>query len=108
MTEKTQLLDEADYDWTKDVELPLVERMRRVKGDISLVIAKLETLPQQLNDYSAIKHEGPVFMTKSGKPRWKKLFAQLQGDQLLFRKAQEQAPGTAPVRLPLICKDIDI
>lgn len=87
MSEKTTLLDgEADYDWTKDVDLPLIERMRRVKGDIGLIIAKLETIPVNLGNFSDISKSGTVYMTKSGKPRWKTLFASLQGDQLTFRR----------------------
>jgi len=60
------------------------ERLKDIKGDINLLIARLDSPPKKLRDLSSIYHEGWLFMTKSGKLHWKKYFVRLTGDVLNF------------------------
>lgn len=60
------------------------EKLKQLKGDINLLIAKLEVGPQRLRDLSDISNEGWMYMTKSGKLSWKKFYVQLVGDVISF------------------------
>lgn len=86
MTDKDQKLNEDD-DWvTKDVDYS-PEKLSKLKGDINLLLARLETAPSTLSDLSEYQKTGNVFMTKSGKLKWKQYILRLYGDQLTFTNA---------------------
>lgn len=84
-----------DFDWAKEVH---GEKLARLKGDINLMLARLETAPSQLADASDVTRSGPAFMAKNGKPAWRRYDAALCGDQLTFAR-----PGVRLPRRPLRC-----
>lgn len=92
MADKDHKLNDNDDDWTKDVDYS-PEKLQKLKGDINLLLARLETAPATLNDLSEYTRTGNVFMTKSGKLKWKQYSLRLTGDQLTFSTAASPDPS---------------
>lgn len=79
----TALRDE-EYDWLNAEGEYTREKIERIKGDVELLLSRLETAPTKLVDLGKFDRTGITYMTKSGKPKWKKFTLKLTGDQLVF------------------------
>ena len=78
---RLHLLSDEELDWTKDSD----EEIQPWEGEITNVQSLSEILeepPAMVSDLSEAFRDGPAFLTKGGKPRWRRCHLLLVGDQL--------------------------
>lgn len=59
---------------------------RELEKDIQHLLKVLQASPVDSRSLSDIHFEGKIYRTKSRKPDWVELFAELDGDTLRFRR----------------------
>ena len=83
--------DEEEADWRGKVR-PSVEDLARLRQDVSALIDRLEKQPESMSSKINAKFESVGFMTKNGKPKWKRAYIVLQDDKLMFHNSRSKVP----------------
>lgn len=81
--------EEDEQDWRKEVSLS-PEEIAELSRNLGALVDRLELPPGASHSSYDAKIESVGFMTKNGKPKWKRVYMVLMGDHLLFYSARSK------------------